>query len=98
MHVNARSSNHVLDRNPKRLSECDLFSCEHSHRCIPVNPETSEIGTNGRFFSNRDTPEFPGYITIDKFKAKLGTNGKITHFLLFVLVNIGTILRDSWQV
>ena len=35
MHVNARSSNHdpshVLDRNPKRLSERDSFSCEHSH-------------------------------------------------------------------
>ena len=34
MHVNARSSNHdpnhVLDRDPKRLSECDSFSCEHS--------------------------------------------------------------------
>ena len=34
MHVNARSSNpnpnHVLDRDPKRLSERDSFSCEHS--------------------------------------------------------------------
>ena len=34
MHVNTRSSNHdpnhVLDCDPKRLSECDSFSCEHS--------------------------------------------------------------------
>ena len=34
MHVNARSSNHdpnhVLDRDLKRLSERDSFSCEHS--------------------------------------------------------------------
>ena len=35
MHVNARSSNHdpnhVLDRDPKRLSERDSSPCEHSH-------------------------------------------------------------------
>ena len=35
MHVNARSSNHdpnhVLDRDPKRLSEIDSSPCEHSH-------------------------------------------------------------------
>ena len=31
MHVNARSPNHVLDRDPKRLLERDSFSCEHSH-------------------------------------------------------------------
>ena len=35
--VNARSSNHdpnhVLDRDPKRLSERDSFSCKHSH-CV----------------------------------------------------------------
>ena len=34
MHVNAQSSNHdpnhVLDRDPKCLSERDSFSCEHS--------------------------------------------------------------------
>ena len=34
MHVNTRSSNHdpnhVLDRDPKRLSERDSFSCEQS--------------------------------------------------------------------
>ena len=34
MHVNARSSNHdpnhVLDRDPKRLSERDSSPCEHS--------------------------------------------------------------------
>ena len=33
MHVNARSSNHdpnhVLDRDPKRLSERDSSPCEH---------------------------------------------------------------------
>ena len=36
MHVNARSSNHEpnheADRDPKRLSECDSFLCEHSHK------------------------------------------------------------------
>ena len=36
MHVNACSSNHdpnqVLDRDPKRLSERDSLSCEHSLR------------------------------------------------------------------
>ena len=35
MHVNARSSNHdpnhILDRDPKCLSERDSFSCKHSH-------------------------------------------------------------------
>ena len=35
MHVNAHSSNHdpnhVLDRDPKRLSERDSSPCEHSH-------------------------------------------------------------------
>ena len=40
MHVNARSSNHdpnhVLDRDPKRLSERDSFSCEHSHNVQQV--------------------------------------------------------------
>ena len=38
MHVNARSSNHnpnhVLARDPKRLSERDSFSCEHSRRLM----------------------------------------------------------------
>ena len=38
MHVNARSSNHdpnhVLDRDPKRLSERDSSPCEHSQYCI----------------------------------------------------------------
>ena len=37
MHVNACSSNHdpthVLDCDPKRLSERDSFSCEHS-QCL----------------------------------------------------------------
>ena len=38
MHVNARSSNHdpnhVLDRDPKRLSERDSSPCEHSQYFI----------------------------------------------------------------
>ena len=40
MHVNARSSNHdpnhVLDRDPKRLSERDSSPCEHSHYLIEM--------------------------------------------------------------
>ena len=43
MHVNARSSNHdpnhVLDRDPKRLSERDSSPCEHSH-CVLQEQET----------------------------------------------------------
>ena len=38
MHVNARSSNHdpnhVLDRDPKRLSERDSSPCEQSYACV----------------------------------------------------------------
>ena len=45
MHVNARSSNHdpnhVLDRDPKRLSERDSFSCEHS---LCIDSSYSTIG------------------------------------------------------
>ena len=44
MHVNARSSNHdpnhVLDRDPKRLSERDSSPCEHSH-CVLQEQETN---------------------------------------------------------
>ena len=43
MHVNARSSNHdpnhVLDRDPKRLSERDSSPCEHS-QCIDSSYST----------------------------------------------------------
>ena len=43
MHVNARSSNHdpnhVLDRDPKRLSERDSSQCEHSHCLVGIHEE-----------------------------------------------------------
>ena len=45
MHVNARSSNHdpnhVLDRDPKRLSERDSSPCEHSHYLPHFIPSSS---------------------------------------------------------
>ena len=45
MHVNARSSNHdpnhVLDRDPKCLSEHDSSPCEHSQSCQPLEAQIS---------------------------------------------------------
>ena len=48
MHVNTRSSNHdpnhVLDRDPKRLSEHDSSPCEHSRRCLHVQSSFNHTG------------------------------------------------------
>ena len=47
MHVNARSSNHdpnhVLDRDPKCLSERDSSPCENSH-CLRLAETTHFMG------------------------------------------------------
>ena len=52
LHVNARSAshdpNHVLDRDPKRLSERDSSPCEHSH-CLPIYESVPNVGDRNGF-------------------------------------------------
>ena len=58
MHVNARNSNHdpnhVLDRDPKRLSERDSFSCEHSQCKITREPKSCVRRDSGRILCWRE--------------------------------------------